>query len=1333
MEKSPPITHYALLIGICFTPKHRRQDCAPPKGSVRDVQAIKQQLTNSSSRVDIRMLTASLIDPDALHPIEDEEHLPTRSNIMSSLEEITLRASTGNFVYVHFSGSGTTIGPTIPYANNYAGELALNVIANDDTTEIQYLRVSELAYQLEKMVTKGLKVTLVLDCCDSWRATSMPLSLVHPDGYAVLTACGPAEIAHELEVHGEYHGALSYFLIRAFVRLGRVGGKLQHIHAYLCARFQQSNVPQRPMLYGNPGLYFFEDEKYGDDAMAIPVINKNGNLMLEAGQAHGVCKGDTFALSSSGLTGRDSSEEKDLVLMEVIQVGALISNLRLLDTTSISLPSGMTATVYTRLALRRYPIRLELYVPCGNVWEMAVQKRQSLDIHYIGKTATSTIFKFRIILLTKRRYEIRNESNQRIPDLPTFYDLDENPDYILDVVEHLATFKLVETLANSSLAESMNPFKESFSVQVIDAARKIFYPGCLQYGPFHAGCSHPECLIEVEDNNELELIVQNKAKQEDRPLYLHLFSLSSGWEINNLLHANFEVIPASFSSQDDEAFKNRTTGERRVRIKMQVPQELKDKGKYRCYDIIKIFLTVQPTSFVSLELPGVGKFVKHRESSKYWDESNKYWTRNFDGLSDDWATLNFRIRTQVRLAESLQKAMVARRSSDSDASSVSSVQSDKEDIFSEDGSVSSMSSIDAFHTAAIVTFAELLANDADFALLCKEAITKIGKDKFVRNQRRLLKTYYLNLLQLAQNDLQWQVTKGLLQKRRNREEIAHRVLASLPMLPTFDVLHTQNNSISTGILENYFQKMGSGAEDNGKPDVSQAPATPPQEVESPDPDDDIHSEGSEYSNDSDTSEDPSTHQMGSKITEVKDFLFNGAPFERYKQRFRQFVRPTEFREALMPSEVLAVTENQFKMRTVTHSHLGQKEPENKAWKEDLLSEIVGNASSSSSVDRSEPLVNGPLRKVSFLTMPQRLYYSALRFLRPREKIGYRRLEWQCDCGIPLYGDFTGESEEINKLEMDLKAYGYVMPQQGTPGAQAVPLESEQHTTSSLDAQIPPTLNTPRAVPASSANTIASSAASGSLANSTLVDLIAASDLSTSTVCIPKYLALCVNISKFRKTLGEIYLSSINKDIPTFRKFKEKYEEYRGFRIKLLRGWLIKPVDIKFIQFAVGHSQRVYAILEPPDCTLCAHKDNQDALIESRKYEPHHRTAALIHPPIPPDAFFHLWECPKVMPEMQAIWINRLPKKLHESLEEACRKQRPGDDAPVLGWGILIIEGLNKSALSWLTLLVIVLSGAISVCYAILARDTSGAFAIGAYMVAVLAALITALYYQWEKE
>ena len=94
------------------------------------------------------------------------------------------------------------------------------------------------------------------------------------------------------------------------------------------------------------------------------------------------------------------------------------------------------------------------------------------------------------------------------------------------------------------------------------------------------------------------------------------------------------------------------------------------------------------------------------------------------------------------------------------------------------------------------------------------------------------------------------------------------------------------------------------------------------------------------------------------------------------------------------------------------------------------------------------------------------------------------------------------------------------------------------------------------------------------------------------------------------------------------------------------------------------------------------------------------------------------------------WLNRLPKKLDRKLEDV-RRVTPTDD-DVLGWGILVIEGLNKALVTLLTFLVLLFSGFISVIYSIWRNDVSGGFAIGAYIVALWAALITALYFQWQK-
>jgi hypothetical protein len=77
------------------------------------------------------------------------------------------------------------------------------------------------------------------------------------------------------------------------------------------------------------------------------------------------------------------------------------------------------------------------------------------------------------------------------------------------------------------------------------------------------------------------------------------------------------------------------------------------------------------------------------------------------------------------------------------------------------------------------------------------------------------------------------------------------------------------------------------------------------------------------------------------------------------------------------------------------------------------------------------------------------------------------------------------------------------------------------------------------------------------------------------------------------------------------------------------------------------------------------------------------------------------------------WLNRISRKLDKKLEDL-RRETPTDD-DVLGWGIHVIEGLNTALVTFLTFLLLLGSGVISLWFSIWRSDVSGGFAIGAYM------------------
>ncbi|EEU43736.1 uncharacterized protein NECHADRAFT_101119 [Fusarium vanettenii 77-13-4] len=649
-----PITHYALLVGIACYPGDQSL-----KGYVNDVQELEKCLRKDRKNLDIKTLTATPAAPtspvaparpvtqESCYPTEDEAFLPTYDNVWLNLNSIISRASSGDFVYIHFSGHGTKGKPGI-----------------------HYLHGQGLGVLLKAAVDKGLKLTLVLDCCYSgsvvrndevsrclpydsevdkkyppfqWpaaltadsavsyptkRGASMGINwLINPTEYTVFAACGPSEPSGEIKIKGKHHGILSWFLIRAFGKMGRVGGRPHHIYAHLCARFRERKPPdQKPMLYGSKRLGFFEDLTAELYAVPIPIIKDGPLLLLDAGEAHGVCEGDKFGLCSvDDDQSEDATQKKEI--FEVTNVRPLVSEL-----------SAVSPRTLSHSPLRKYPVRLQVPSQSNHAWRTAIQERPSLYVT-MGDTTPSDLFTLHVRVISKEAYEIRDASNNLLANLPPpISDLEEDPSFLMDIIEHLVRYEMVKNLSNKSPSQN---FIESFHVQLCDeTSGKTFLPGCLHNGLLHPPCSHPECVVKIEEDAELCLMVRNEGGKGQN-LSLHVFNLDAFWEVENMLRGDHHVLPPPLTNTSVKDFPSGTDGEWRKTMEMTIPQELKDRGETQCEDIIKVFVTRQPTSFMCLELPPIGDICGRRKAKSSRGGSQHY-------ESDDWAVLNFRIRTVAK-------------------------------------------------------------------------------------------------------------------------------------------------------------------------------------------------------------------------------------------------------------------------------------------------------------------------------------------------------------------------------------------------------------------------------------------------------------------------------------------------------------------------------------------------------------------------------------------------------------------------------------------------------------------------------------------------------------
>jgi hypothetical protein len=267
-----------------------------------------------------------------------------------------------------------------------------------------------------------------------------------------------------------------------------------------------------------------------------------------------------------------------------------------------SVRTGWYARAVTRASLGQYPIRLSQNLPNLDRWQGCCNERPSLNVNYHDEGIPT----FQVVPNDHSGYDIRDGSNQSVPNMPSLSH-NRPPDDILDVVEHLVRFQHVRDITNPSVASS---FRDLFTAKLVSSSSEA-----------------PEAgqLVKIQSGNTMTLEVQNHGS---RTLYLHVYDMGPRWEVQNVLKGAYEPIPAR-----DPV--NGYSGVTRKKLKMTVPAEMMREGWRWCKDVVKVFITAQPTTFACLEIPKVG------EAAKAGVGRDLLVRGGGEEGSDDWVALNF--------------------------------------------------------------------------------------------------------------------------------------------------------------------------------------------------------------------------------------------------------------------------------------------------------------------------------------------------------------------------------------------------------------------------------------------------------------------------------------------------------------------------------------------------------------------------------------------------------------------------------------------------------------------------------------------------------------------
>ncbi|RYP16784.1 hypothetical protein DL767_010131 [Monosporascus sp. MG133] len=667
-EADTAVNYWAVLIGINFYPQDK---CL--EGCVRDAESVKQYLEAGPKPVDIVILTATKpSDPRSTRPVEKPDFWPTRKNAVSSLNRILGTAKKGDFVYIHFSGHGTRRDHSGEHPNKKPGNLAF-VLFEDNEHGSSYLNGPVLASCLRKMAGKGLIVTLVLDCCysgsvlrggddcsadvravkykpgvdaafpqelhmdcsdsgNTFRNSEIASDqwLVNPDGYTILSACGPHERAWECKVEGQRRGALTYFLIDALSALRKRDAEVTHqsLYQHLHTRFHVSWPRQTPMRYGNGKRSFFGRLGIASDPSFVSVYRADDDrLCLGAGQAHGVYKGDEYAVYPFHLSEVSAGQIRGTApaIVRVDTVRCLTSDLVGVKPASAAhIKTGWKAKPITYLSPLKISVRLAASVGSPHQWQEAAKQQCFLNLRPAnGDTEPCT---FNVTVNDHEEYEIFDGSHEPVVSLPTI-PLNTNGaiNRVVDILQHLATFKYFEGVENRSPSAF---FEGSFSLLPDRATGMSGY-------------------FEVGHGDAWGFAVENSS---DRPLYIAIFNFTPSWQVVNLVsqagEGDFMVVPPK---------EDGNNGRQEIRLRMEVPQSLQSRGKNQCEDIVKVFITSKATSFPSMVLPEISLCADVRgrvrpgldQLSRFLSELTGRFRGGDDAFHEEWATRNLIVRTTV--------------------------------------------------------------------------------------------------------------------------------------------------------------------------------------------------------------------------------------------------------------------------------------------------------------------------------------------------------------------------------------------------------------------------------------------------------------------------------------------------------------------------------------------------------------------------------------------------------------------------------------------------------------------------------------------------------------
>lgn len=603
-------------------------------GAGRDIQRVEDFLTQSLRLPAERIRRLSVVAAREGTPREPREIWPTYRNMVKAFQDLAAEASPGDDVYIHYSGHGGRTPTLVPEEKGENGWDESLVPCDIGNPSAQYLRDIELARLVQDLVDKGLRLTIVLDCCHSggalrgkdavkrggtfvdrtprpveslvasradlaetWRRLKTNTSVgtkrnlsVHnwlpdPKGYVLFAACRPMESAVEYPFDdGEPQGALTYWLLDTLRRTGP-GVSCKQLQDRLMAKIHTQFWYQTPMLMGE-GARAFLGEGGAASQFAVNVLSaQGGRVLLNVGQSQGVSKGSQFLLQVPESNGQ---VRRKPLIAEIEELGATESWARIINLMRESpgrIEDARAILLQPGRILLQSAVRLVRHdgLPSGMNQDAALEAvrtalgRQDGFVHLATEGESVN---FQVAVNADGEYEIWDPAGQAVPHLQPPLPIHESgaaPALVRRLV-HLTRFRNVQAIENF---DEQSPLVGKLHLEVV-GVQSDYTPG---------DRPNPQPLQSTGGGVDLaygEWLFVKIVNRSSRGLNVVVLDLQPDWGIAQV-----------FPGKNDTPFWPLDPGEERLlRIRGTLPD-----GYCEGADILKAMGTLGAPDFRWLELP----------------------------------------------------------------------------------------------------------------------------------------------------------------------------------------------------------------------------------------------------------------------------------------------------------------------------------------------------------------------------------------------------------------------------------------------------------------------------------------------------------------------------------------------------------------------------------------------------------------------------------------------------------------------------------------------------------------------------------------------------------